>query len=152
MHPIALLMSLGAHASLDTLTMPSPDTQIITAYANESLAQLMEPAGPERASRLRLGAVTIHSTQAATEARAHESLSTLLRQRAVHLEHCSQHAPADTDVQVDLTFAVLPRLHADAAPTLATCLQALAEHWPVPQDLRGTRATLRLVVEARTSP
>ena len=152
MHPFALLMTLGAQASLDTLMLPSQDTQIITAYADGPLAPLVEPADTERTSTLRLGAVSINATQAATDEHAHAALSRLLRQRAVHLEHCAQHAPGDTSLQIDLTFAATPQLQASAAPDLAACLQSLAERWPVPPALHGTRATLRLVAEGHATP
>ena len=152
MHPFALLMTLGAQASLDTLTVPSQDAQIVTAYADATLAPLVEPADQERGTTLRLGAVSINATQAATDDHAHAALSRLLRQRAVHLEHCAQHAPSDTSLQIDLTFAAPPLLQAPAAPGLATCLQSLAERWPVPTALHGTRATLRLVSEGHSTP
>ena len=149
---LALLLSPGAYATIDTLQMSTEDTQIISAYADGPLAALTEPAVPDPASTLRLGALSISSTKAATDERAHASLSRLLRQRAIHLEHCAQHAPAATEVHVNLAFADRPQLQADTAPSLATCLQTLAGHWPVPQELHGTRATLRLVVETSVSP
>jgi len=152
MHLFAIVVPLASLASvdpLDTDLLKLDAAPVLSAYGVSELAdlQVAEPAEPVPSTRLRLGAVSITWTQATTDQRAHTALSRLLRQRTAHLDHCSHHAPDHDAVQVDLTFAELPQLHADGAPELAECLQKLAAHWPVPAELMGARASLRLVVE-----
>ena len=149
MHLAALVLPLFTQATVDLSRPPSPapSAPVLAAYSPEAFAALTPAVAGGSPTHLRLGALSILRTRAATDERAHELLSRLLRQRTAHLDHCARHAPDLTELQVELTFDTSPRVHAEAAEAVSACLEELADHWPVPDELAGTRASLRLIVE-----